>query len=54
VTGGWVTGAWVTGAWDHHGRTHRLELTDQTLREWDAPVLYKGRGFRRLRVRILD
>jgi misacylated tRNA(Ala) deacylase len=27
-------------AWDHHGRTHRLELTDQTLREWDATVLH--------------
>jgi misacylated tRNA(Ala) deacylase len=26
-------------SWDHHGRTHRLELTDQTLREWDATVL---------------
>src|SRR5919201_2055215 len=24
---------------DRHGRTHRLELTDQTLREWDATVL---------------
>ncbi|MDH4160578.1 MAG: alanyl-tRNA editing protein [Actinomycetota bacterium] len=24
---------------DHHGRTHRLELDDQTLREWDAVVL---------------
>jgi misacylated tRNA(Ala) deacylase len=24
---------------DHHGRTHRLELEDQTLREWDAVVL---------------
>jgi len=24
---------------DHHGRTHRLELADQTLREWDAVVL---------------
>jgi misacylated tRNA(Ala) deacylase len=24
---------------DRHGRTHRLELTDQTLREWDAVVL---------------
>lgn len=24
---------------DQHGRTHRLELTDQTLREWDATVL---------------
>jgi misacylated tRNA(Ala) deacylase len=22
-----------------HGRTHRLELADQTLREWDATVL---------------
>jgi misacylated tRNA(Ala) deacylase len=24
---------------DRQGRTHRLELTDQTLREWDATVL---------------
>jgi misacylated tRNA(Ala) deacylase len=24
---------------DTHGRTHRLELTDATLREWDATVL---------------
>jgi misacylated tRNA(Ala) deacylase len=24
---------------DHHGRTHRLELTDQTLRTWDCTVL---------------
>jgi misacylated tRNA(Ala) deacylase len=24
---------------DQHGRTHRLELADQTLREWDAMVL---------------
>lgn len=24
---------------DVHGRTHRLELTDQTLREWEAVVL---------------
>lgn len=24
---------------DRHGRTHRLELGDQTLREWDAVVL---------------
>jgi misacylated tRNA(Ala) deacylase len=24
---------------DRHGRTHRLELADQTLREWDATVL---------------
>ena len=24
---------------DQHGRTHRLELTDQTLRDWDAVVL---------------
>lgn len=24
---------------DHHGRTHRLELTDQTLRRWDSTVL---------------
>lgn len=27
---------------DHHGRTHRLELGDQTLREWDAVVLDAG------------
>ncbi len=26
-------------ATDRHGRTHRLELADQTLREWDAQVL---------------
>jgi misacylated tRNA(Ala) deacylase len=26
-------------ATDHHGRTHRLELADPTLREWDAIVL---------------
>ncbi len=25
-----------------HGRTHRLELSDQTLREWDATVLDSG------------
>ncbi len=24
---------------DHHGRTHRLELDDQTLREWECTVL---------------
>ncbi|NEE04472.1 alanyl-tRNA editing protein [Phytoactinopolyspora halotolerans] len=24
---------------DHHGRTHRLELSDQTLREWECTVL---------------
>jgi misacylated tRNA(Ala) deacylase len=24
---------------DQHGRTHRLEMADQTLREWDATVL---------------
>lgn len=24
---------------DHHGRTHRLELDDQSLRRWDAVVL---------------
>ncbi len=28
-----------TAHFDRHGRTHRLELTDQTLREWDATVL---------------
>jgi misacylated tRNA(Ala) deacylase len=27
---------------DWHGRTNRLELTDQTLREWDATVLDSG------------
>jgi misacylated tRNA(Ala) deacylase len=27
---------------DHHGRTRRLELGDQTLREWDAIVLDSG------------
>lgn len=27
-------------ATDHHGRTHRLELADPTLREWDAIVLH--------------
>jgi misacylated tRNA(Ala) deacylase len=27
---------------DRHGRTHRLELADQTLREWDATVLDSG------------
>jgi misacylated tRNA(Ala) deacylase len=25
--------------YDRHGRTHPLELDDQTLREWDAFVL---------------
>jgi len=51
-------------------RTHRLELDDQTLREWDAVVLAsgpdgivrisvvkvenKGKGFRRLRIAIGD
>jgi misacylated tRNA(Ala) deacylase len=25
---------------DRHGRTHRLELADQTLRDWDAVVLH--------------
>lgn len=29
----------VTPPADVHGRTHRLELTDQTLREWQAVVL---------------
>jgi misacylated tRNA(Ala) deacylase len=28
-----------TAGFDRQGRTHRLELTDQTLREWDATVL---------------
>lgn len=27
---------------DPHGRTHRLELDDQTVREWDATVLESG------------
>lgn len=27
-----------------HGRTHRLELADQTLREWDAVVLASDPG----------
>ena len=30
-------------ATDLHGRTHRLELADQTLREWDAVVLSSDR-----------
>ena len=29
---------------DVHGRTHRLELADQTLREWDATVLARRPG----------
>ena len=29
---------------DHHGRTHRLELDDQTLREWDCTVLASDPG----------
>jgi misacylated tRNA(Ala) deacylase len=32
----------MTGDTDRHGRTTRLELTDQTLREWDATVLDSG------------
>ena len=32
----------MTGDADQHGRTTRLELTDQTLREWDATVLDSG------------
>lgn len=28
---------------DHHGRTHRLELDDQTLRSWQATVLASDR-----------
>lgn len=28
-----------SAGFDKQGRTHRLELTDQTLREWDATVL---------------
>lgn len=31
---------WDHPGWDHHGRTHRLELADQQLREWDARVLH--------------
>ncbi len=27
-------------ALDRHGRTHRLELADQTVREWDATVVH--------------
>lgn len=27
---------------DMHGKTHRLELSDQTLRDWDAVVLASG------------
>jgi len=29
---------------DRHGRTHRLELADATLREWDATVLHVEDG----------
>jgi len=29
---------------DRHGRTQRLELADQTLREWDATVLHTTAG----------
>jgi misacylated tRNA(Ala) deacylase len=29
----------VTSATDHHGHTHRLDLADSTVREWDATVL---------------
>ena len=29
----------MAGVTDRHGRTHRLELADATLREWDATVL---------------
>jgi misacylated tRNA(Ala) deacylase len=29
----------ATGSDDTHGRTHRLELSDQSLREWEATVL---------------
>lgn len=28
---------------DHHGRTHRLELVDQTVRDWTATVLASDR-----------
>jgi Ser-tRNA(Ala) deacylase AlaX len=29
----------VTTSTDHHGHTHRLDLADSTVREWDATVL---------------
>jgi misacylated tRNA(Ala) deacylase len=29
----------VSVSGDHHGHTHRLELTDQSVREWDATVV---------------
>jgi misacylated tRNA(Ala) deacylase len=29
----------VTSATDHHGHTHRLDLADVTVREWDATVV---------------
>ena len=29
----------VTTAGDHHGHTHRLDLTDASVREWDATVV---------------
>jgi len=29
----------VSGSGEHHGHTHRLELSDQSVREWDAVVV---------------
>ena len=29
----------MTSATDHHGHTHRLDLSDSSVREWDATVL---------------
>jgi misacylated tRNA(Ala) deacylase len=29
----------VSGSSEHHGHTHRLELSDQSVREWDAVVV---------------
>ena len=34
----------MSDATDRHGRTHRLELADATLREWDATVLHVEDG----------
>ena len=31
--------AGVTSETDRHGHTHRLDLADSTVREWDATVL---------------
>lgn len=36
---GRTDGAWLSVGADRHGRTARLELADQSLREWDAVVL---------------